>query len=78
MEKRIAEIFLVTLDKEFWEEIEFKDIKRGHKIRLFDDEERKEPVLNADGTHEFIATSDAYETLDAVTHKPYWTVSSTN
>lgn len=56
-EYRITEIYS-SVDKA-WREIPFRELKKGQRFRLFEDNKRQKPVEDAGGSREWTCTKNA-------------------
>lgn len=65
---RKTEVF----SNDIWSEVEFKDLKRGDRFRLFEPD--GERVVTSDGKDEFICTSDAFFGPHGPNKTMAWTV----
>jgi hypothetical protein len=63
-DERVAERYFVNGEKQGWEKINFREIKKGDLFRLF--EPTGEPVISEFGEIEFLAFKNAYINEDGI------------
>jgi hypothetical protein len=63
-DERVAERYFVNGEKQGWEKINFREIKKGDLFRLF--EPTGESVISEFGEIEFLALKDAYVNEDGI------------